>query len=81
MLSVTWTGVRLVILVVFVVRENRTPDVAGADAGPAAGAAEGACVVRLGAARAVAASKLISNHTNDMLPAGGVAKLYRAAVL
>ena len=55
--------------VVFVVKENRTPDVAGADAGLAAGAVDGACVVRLGAALAVVARRLISKHTNDMFPA------------
>ena len=54
-------------VVVFVVRENLTPEAAGADAGPALGAIDGACVVRLGAALTLIARTLISNQTSDML--------------
>lgn len=71
LLSVTCTGVRFVTLVVFVVNANLGPDEAGEDAGPAAGASDGACVVRLGAAAAVVASKV----TNSNIYAIGAAEV------
>lgn len=51
-------------MVVFVVNANLVPDEAGEDAGPAAGASDGACVVRLGAAAAVVASKVTNSNIN-----------------
>lgn len=68
-LRVTRTGVLFVIVVVLAVRVNLVPDAAGVDAGPPAGANDGACVVRLGAAAAVATSMLINSHLQAILAA------------
>lgn len=78
LLSVTCTGVLFVILVVFAVSENVVPDEAGEDAGPAAGAIDGAWVVRLGAAAAVVASKLTNSSTNAIGAAEVYSGLYEA---
>lgn len=69
------------ILVVFVVNANLVPNEAGEDAGPAAGASDGACVVRLGAAAAVVASNVTNSNIYAIGAAEAYTRLYKAQQL